>query len=142
MSAQYFSQNYGMQPVLMERQIDRIAAVFNRSQLQMDAECTVEKKDSMKWKPLFEYNHDRYFFYKRFRTDPGQFLTNQLLDIGRYTNALYFYKDNMAELRDQFVFRDEIQLAALRALDRARHKFSGSIDSNSTQVLYVGIHCR
>jgi hypothetical protein len=131
-----------MQPVLMKRQIEAIAAVFKRSRLQMDAVCTVEKKDSMQWKPLFEYNHDRYFFYRRFRADPGQFLNNQLLDIGRYTNALYFYKDNMAELRDQFVFRDNIQRAALKALERVHRKFTASFDSNSTQVLYVGIHCR
>ena len=60
---------------------------------------------SKKWEALYEENHERYFFYQRFQDDPEPFLRNRLLDVGRYTNALYFYKDNLDQLRDQFQFK-------------------------------------
>ena len=57
-----------MQATFLEVQIARIAAVFNRSQLQMDAVCRVDLTNSTKkWENLFELNHERYFFYDRFR---------------------------------------------------------------------------
>ena len=106
-----------MQPTFLEVQIARIAAVFNRTKLQMDAVCKVDLTNSTKkWENLFELNHDRYFFYNRFKENPDDYLMNKLLDIGRYTNALYFYKDNLPELRRQFQFRDEIQQHAESAI--------------------------
>ena len=102
---QFFSQNYGLQPIFHETQIARISEVFKRKKLGMAAVCEIEKNITRKWENIFELNHDRYFFYKRFRENPEQFLKNRLLDIGRYTNALYFYKTNMEELRKQFQFK-------------------------------------
>ena len=127
-----------MQPKFLEVQIARIAAVFQRSKLRMDAVCELEENVTKLWEPLFEYNHDRYFFYNRFRRNPDEFLSNQLLDIGRYTNALYFYKENLPELRKQFQFHDEILEAAQTALTLAKANFQ----SNTRNVVSVGIHCR
>ena len=95
-----------MQPNFLEDQIAQIAAVFNRSKLQMDAVCELEMNDeSLAWEPLFELSSDRVIFYNRFRKNPQQFLQNRLLDIGRFTNALYFYKENLSELQKQFQFK-------------------------------------
>ena len=102
----------------------------------MDAVCDLNV--SKKWENLFELNKDRYFFYNRFRSNPGEFLSNRLLDIGRYTNALYFYKENLPELRRQFQFHDEILEAAQNALTLAKANFQ----SNTSKVLFVGIHSR
>ena len=71
----------------------------------MAAVCEIEANVTKKWENIFEMNHDRYFFYERFRKNPEQFLKNRLLDIGRYTNALYFYKNNLDELREEFQFK-------------------------------------
>ena len=130
-----------MQPIFHEKQISRIAAVFNRSKLEMDAVCELEENVSKKWENLFELNKDRYFFYNRFRSKPGEFLSNRLLDIGRYTNALYFYKENLPELRKQFQFHDNIMEAAQNALSLAKAKFLDHIQSTS-EVIFVGIHSR
>ena len=127
-----------MQPKFLEVQIARIAAVFQRSKLRMDAVCELEENVTKLWEPLFEYNHDRYFFYNRFRRNPDEFLSNQLLDIGRYTNALYFYKENLPELRKQFQFHDKILEAAQNALTLAK----ANVQSNTRNVVSVGIHCR
>ena len=135
-----------MQPKFVEVQIARIAAVFQRSKLQMDAVCKLEfelqngvgVRVTKRWEPLFEYNHDRYFFYNRFRRNPDEFLANRLLDIGRYTNGLYFYKENLPELRKQFQFHDEILEAAQNALTLAKANFQ----SNTRNLVFVGIHCR
>ena len=117
-----------MQPKFLEVQIARIAAVFNRSKLQMDAVCDLETNVTKRWEPLFEYNRDRYFFYNRFRRNPEEFLSNRLLDIGKYTNALYFYKENLLDLRKQFMFKNFILSAdATRALNIARTNFSAHI---------------
>ena len=91
-----------------------------------------------RWEPLFEYNHDRYFFYNRFRRNPEKFLSNRLLDIGRYTNALYFYKENLPELRKQFQFKNKILKAAQNALALAKANFQ----PNTSNIVFVGIHCR
>ena len=132
-----------MQPNFLEDQIAQIAAVFNRSKLQMDAVCDLEMNDeSLAWEPLFELSTDRVIFYNRFRKNPQQFLQNRLLDIGRFTNALYFYKENLPDLRKQFQFKDDILEAAQKALNLARANFSDSFKSNTTNVLFVGIHCR
>ena len=117
------------------------AAVFNRSKLEMDAVCDLEENVSKKWENLFELNKDRYFFYNRFRRNPDEFLSNRLLDIGRYTNALYFYKENLPELRKQFQFHDSIMEAAQNALSLAKAKFLDHIQSTS-EVIFVGIHSR
>ena len=117
------------------------AAVFNRSKLEMDAVCDLEENVSKKWENLFELNKDRYFFYNRFRRNPDDFLSNRLLDIGRYTNALYFYKENLPELRKQFQFHDSIMEAAQNALSLAKAKFLDHIQSTS-EVIFVGIHSR
>ena len=117
------------------------AAVFNRSKLEMDAVCDLEENVSKKWENLFELNKDRYFFYNRFRSNPDEFLSNRLLDIGRYTNALYFYKENLSELRKQFQFHDSIMEAAQNALSLAKAKFLDHIQSTS-EVILVGIHSR
>ena len=117
------------------------AAVFNRSKLEMDAVCDLEENVSKKWENLFELNKDRYFFYNRFRRNPDEFLSNRLLDIGRYTNALYFYKENLPELRKQFQFHDSIMEAAQNALSLAKAKFLDHIQSTS-EVILVGIHSR
>ena len=130
-----------MQPKFLETQIARIAAVFNRSRLKMDAVCDLEENVTKRWEPLFEYNRDRYFFYNRFRGNPEKFLSNRLLDIGRYTNALYFYKENLSELRKQFQFHDNIMEAAQNALNLAKAKFLDHIQSTS-EVILVGIHSR
>ena len=130
-----------MQPIFHEKQISRIAAVFNRSKLEMDAVCDLEENVSKKWENLFELNKDRYFFYNRFRRNPDEFLSNRLLDIGRYTNALYFYKENLSELRKQFQFHDNIMEAAQNALKIAKAKFLDHIQSTS-EVILVGIHSR
>ena len=127
-----------MQPKFVEVQIARIAAVFQRSKLEMDAVCELEANVTKRWEPLFEHNHNRYFFYNRFRRNPDKFLSNRLLDIGRYTNALYFYKENLPELRRQFQFRDEIQGAAQNALTLAKANFQ----SNTSNIVFVGIHSR
>ena len=127
-----------MQPKFLEVQIARIAAVFNRSKLEMDAVCELEANVTKRWEPLFEYNHDRYFFYNRFRRNPEQFLSNRLLDIGRYTNALYFYKENLPELRKQLQFKDKILKAAQNALFLAKANFQ----PNTSNIVFVGIHCR
>ena len=127
-----------MQPKFLEVQIARIAAVFQRSKLRMDAVCELEENVTKLWEPLFEYNHDRYFFYNRFRRNPDEFLSNQLLDIGRYTNALYFYKENLPELRKQFQFHDKILEAAQNALTLAK----ANVQSNMRNVVSVDIHCR
>ena len=129
-----------MQPKFLEVQIARISAVFNRSKLQMDAVCDLETNVTKRWEPLFEYNRDRYFFYNRFRRNPEEFLSNRLLDIGRYTNALYFYKENLPELRKQFQFNDNILEAAQNVVNLAKANFSAV--SNMTEVLLIGIHCR
>ena len=125
-----------MQPKFLEVQIARIGAVFKRSKLEMDAVCDLEENVTKRWEPLFEYNHDRYFFYQRFRRNPEKFLSNRLLDIGRYTNALYFYKENLPELRKQFQFKDEILKPAQNALNLVKAK------SNTSNIVFVGIHCR
>ena len=104
----------------------------------MDAVCELEENVTKRWEPLFEYNHDRYFFYNRFRRNPEEFLSNRLLDIGRYTNALYFYKENLPELRRQFQFKDQILEAAQDALALVK---ANSL-SNTSNVVFVGIHCR
>ena len=127
-----------MQPKFLEVQIARIAAVFQRSKLEMDAVCQLEENVTKRWEPLFEYNHDGYICYNRFRRNPDEFLSNRLLDIGRYTNALYFYKENLPELRRQFQFHDEILEAAQNALTLAKANFQ----SNTRNVVFVGIHCR
>ena len=131
-----------MQPKFLETQIARIAAVFNRSRLKMDAVCDLEKNVTKRWEPLFEYNRDRYFFYNRFRRNPEKFLSSRLLDIGRYTNALYFYKENLPELRKQFQFRDEIMEATKDALNLAKDNFLNHIQSNTSNIILVGIHSR
>ena len=107
----------------------------------MDAVCDLEENVSKKWENLFELNKDRYFFYNRFRSNPDEFLSNRLLDIGRYTNALYFYKENLPELRQQFQFHDNIMEAAQNALNLAKAKFLDHIQSTS-EVILVGIHSR
>ena len=107
----------------------------------MDAVCELEENVSKKWENLFELNKDRYFFYNRFRRNPDEFLSNRLLDIGRYTNALYFYKENLPELRKQFQFHDSIMEAAQNALSLAKAKFLDHIQSTS-EVILVGIHSR
>ena len=137
-----------MQPKFLEVQIARIGAVFKRSKLEVDAVCELEENVTKCWEPLFEYtsttttlfeyNHDRYFFYNRFRRNPEEFLSNRLLDIGRYTNALYFYKENLPELRRQFQFKDNILEAAQDALALVK---ANSL-SNTSNVVFVGIHCR
>ena len=131
-----------MQPKFLEVQIARIAAVFNRSKLQMDAVCDLETNVTKRWEPLFEYNRDRYFFYNRFRRNPEEFLSNRLLDIGKYTNALYFYKENLPDLRKQFIFKSHILNAATRALNIARTNFSTHLQSKAGSILLVGIHSR
>ena len=57
-----------MQPKLKEVQIAKIAEVFNRSKLQMDAVCKMEKDLKNKtWKPLFdEKDGNGYLSYKNF----------------------------------------------------------------------------
>ena len=127
-----------MQPKFLEAQIARIGAVFKRSKLEMAAVCKLEENVTKRWEPLFEYNHDRYFFYKRFRRKPEKFLSNRLLDIGRYTNALYFYKENLPELRRQFQFKDEI----LKAAQDAPNLVKAKTQSNTSNIVFVGIHCR
>ena len=127
-----------MQPKFLEVQIARIGAVFKRSKLEMDAVCELEENVTKRWEPMFEYNHDRYFFYNRFRRNPEEFLSNRLLDIGRYTNALYFYKENLPELRRQFQFKDNILEAAQDALALVK---ANSL-SNTSNIVFVGIHCR
>ena len=124
--------------VILPLQIARIGAVFKRSKLEMDAVCELEENVTKRWEPLFEYNHDRYFFYNRFRRNPEKFLSNRLLDIGRYTNALYFYKENLPELRKQFQFKDKILKAAQAALTLVEAK----AQSNTSNIVFVGIHCR
>ena len=124
--------------VILPLQIARIGAVFKRSKLEMDAVCELEENVTKRWEPLFEYNHDRYFFCNRFRRNPEEFLSNRLLDIGRYTNALYFYKENLPELRRQFQFKDNILEAAQDALALVK---ANSL-SNTSNVVFVGIHCR
>ena len=131
-----------MQPKFLEVQIARIAAVFKRSKLEMDAVCELEENVTKRWEPLFEYNHDRYFFYNRFRRNPKKFLSNRLLDIGRYTNALYFYKENLPELRKQLQFKDKILKAAQDALGLAKAIFSAHFQSSVNNIVFVGIHCR
>ena len=131
-----------MQPKLLEVQIARIAAVFNRSKLQMDAVCDLETNVTKHWEPLFEYNRDRYFFYNRFRRNPEEFLSNRLLDIGKYTNALYFYKENLPDLRKQFIFKNHILNEATRALNIARTNFSAHLQSKAGSILLVGLHSR
>lgn len=142
-TAWYFSQNYGMQPTFLEVQIARIAAVFNRTKLQMDAVCKVDLTNSTKkWENLFELNHDRYFFYNRFKENPDDYLMNKLLDIGRYTNALYFYKDNLPELRRQFQFRDEIQQHAESAIGTVKTNVTNKFPHSNMSIILVGIHVR
>ena len=132
-----------MQPTFLEVQIARIAAVFNRTKLQMDAVCKVDVANSTKkWENLFEMNHDRYFFYNKFRKNPDNYLVNKLLDIGRYTNALYFYKDNLPELRKQFQFRDEIQRSAEGAIEAVRSNVTKHLPRTTTNIILVGIHVR
>ena len=131
-----------MQPKFLEVQIARIAAVFNRSKLQMDAVCDLETNVTKRWEPLFEYNRDRYFFYNRFRRNPEEFLSNRLLDIGKYTNALYFYKENLPDLRKQFIFKNHILNEATRALNIARTNFTTHLQSKAGSILLVGIHSR
>ena len=108
----------------------------------MDAVCDLEKNVTKRWEPLFEYNRDRYFFYNRFRRNPEKFISSRLLDIGRYTNALYFYKENLPELRKQFQFRDEIMEATKDALNLAKDNFLNHIQSNTSNIILVGIHSR
>ena len=132
-----------MQATFLEVQIARIAAVFNRTQLQMDAVCRVDLTNSTKkWENLFELNHERYFFYDRFRKNPDDYLMNKLLDIGRYTNALYFYKDNLPELRRQFQFRDEIQRSAESAIEAVKTNVTAHLPQTTTNIILVGIHVR
>ena len=108
----------------------------------MDAVCDFETNVTKSWEPLFEYNRDRYFFYNRFRRNPEEFLSNRLLDIGKYTNALYFYKENLPDLRKQFIFKSHILIAATRALNIARTNFSTHLQSKDGSILLVGIHSR
>ena len=79
-----------MQPKLKEVQIAKIAEVFNRSKLQMDAVCKMEKDLKKKtWKPLFdEKDGNGYLSYKTFHKNPRKFRFNQLLDIRLLKNHL------------------------------------------------------
>ena len=115
---QYFSQNYGLQPKFCETQIAKISKVFNRTKLQMDKICKLKKNKKRSWKPLFEKNLDGYFSYKRFHRNPENFHFNQFLDIGKCTNALFLFKENLPELRQQFQFNDDILEAAQNVLQQ------------------------
>ena len=101
---QYFSQNYGMQPLIAESMMKKIGEVFNRSFFHMDGVCSLENKTPIKWKPLCESNGYLYY-YNRFKSHPEPFLKNMLLDIGFYPNALFLYKENLAELKSEFQFK-------------------------------------
>jgi len=142
-TAWYFSQKYGMQPTILEEQIASIAAVFKRSKLQMDAVCKVEDKGSpLKWEPLFEVNKEGYYFYDRVTQDPEPFLKNKLLDIGMWTNALYFYKENLPELKKQFEIKDDIKQRAEHAIKTAKDRFLLLNPQAPSAIILVGIHAR
>ena len=132
-----------MQPSFLEPQIASIAAVFKRSKLQMDAVCKVEENESpLQWEPLFEVNQEGYYYYERLTQDPEPFLKNKLLDIGMWTNALYFYKENLPELKKQFEFKDDIQQRAEDAIKTAKDRFLLHDPLAPSNIIFVGIHAR
>ena len=49
-----------MQPKFLEVQIARIAAVFQRRKLEMDAVCELGMNVAKIWEPLVELNQDRF----------------------------------------------------------------------------------
>ena len=61
-----------------------ISSVFKRTNLKIGTVCKVEDNAPKKWEKLYESNQDGYFFYERFKKDPGLFVKNRLLDIGSY----------------------------------------------------------
>ena len=126
-----------MQPKLEEVQIAKIAKVFNRSKLQMDAVCQMENNLRKKpWKPLYEKDSNGYKTYETFHENPRKFRFNRLLDIGKCTNALHLFKENLPELRKQFQFKNNIMEAAQNALQQVKANFL------TTKILFVGIHSR
>ena len=112
-----------MQPKLKEVQIAKIAEVFNRSKLQMDAVCEMENDLRKPWKPLYEKDPNGYLSYKTFHKNPRKFCFNRLLDIGKCTNALHLFKENLPELRQQFQFKENILEAAQNALQQVKANF-------------------
>ena len=125
-----------MRPKLLKAQIAKIAEVFNRSQLQIDTVCEMGKNLRKPWRPLFEKNRDGYLSYERFLKNPGKFQFNQLFDIGKCPNALYLFKENLPELRQQFQFNDDILEAAQNALQKVKSNFP------ARKLIFVGIHSR
>ena len=126
-----------MQPKLKEVQIAKIAEVFNRSKLQMDAVCQMENNLRKKpWKPLYEKDSNGYLSYETFHENPRKFRFNRLLDIGKCTNALHLFKENLPELCKQFQFKNNIMEAAQNALQQIKANFL------TTKILFVGIHSR
>ena len=125
-----------MQPKLKEVQIRKIGEVFNRSKLQMDAVCKMETNLRKPWKPLYEKDLNGYLSYETFHKNPRKFRFNQLLDLGKCTNAVHLFKENLPELIRQFQFKDNILEAAQNALQKVKANFL------TTKIVFVGIHSR
>ena len=43
--------------------------------------------------------------YDKFTQNKTAYLRNKLLDVGKYANALNFYKENIKELKEHFQFK-------------------------------------
>ena len=143
--------------MIQEIQLTKISDVFDRTKLQFNASCILEKHNNLKLEKMYETNREGYlYYYKKFTANPKQFLTNRFLDIGTWANALYLYKENLIELRKQFQFKvrktllstlslslkEETMLSAKRALHNVTIDSQWAVPNTSITILYIGVHVR
>ena len=105
--------------------------VFMSNILEVQA---IKKNKKRSWKLLYEKNRDGYLSYERFHRNPENFRFNQFLDIGKCTNALFLFKENLPELRKQFQFNENILEAAQNVLQQLK------VTKPTKKIVYVGIH--
>ena len=143
--------------MIQEIQLTKISDVFDRTKLKFNASCILEKHNNLKWENMYETNREGYlYYYKKFTANPKQFINNRFLNIGMWANALYFYKENLIELRKQFQFKvrktlfstlslllkEETMLSAKKALNNVTINSQWSAPNTSITILYVGVHVR
>merc|ERR1711892_1222873 len=122
----YFQQKHGMHAILADWQILRLAEVFQRDKLEISANRgETPPQLSIQWEVVAK------------QTPQGAFFPHhKFLNIGIWPNYLFLYKEILQDLRQQLVFKTDIQ----RVVDMMMVNIT--MENMDKEVVFVGVHCR